>query len=147
MTWGFPQSLELLRDAAAVDPMGEDIPMGDLDDMTIPDLDRLVSDLQVVGNAARTLARQAKEQIVDRTGQPDRTGTRHAARVGDRVYVHKEVNPELRWQNPRQALEFLWSHGGAAAVLEACLDPRPRAESKLDEFCRKRDIDPAAFRG
>lgn len=145
MSWTFPDSLELVRDYAALNPSGEHVVPAELDDMTVADLDRFVSDCMQLKEAAAQLQRHAKEAIIDRAGEPDRTGTRHAVNVGGRVYVHRETPSQLKWQNDREALEFLWDRGGAAAVLKAHRALNLRSKNVLADLAGELDIDADAF--
>jgi hypothetical protein len=141
MTWGIEDSTELTLDYLASDPSGEHVPPGDLDDMTIAELDRFVSDMQRLRSASTELGKYAKEHVLDRIGMPDKSGDRYAARVGSRAYVHQETRLEYRWVSEREALEFLWEQGGATAVLKAHTGLRLRSPAMLRRFVAELELD------
>ena len=124
-------TLEVLRDYAATNPAGERVVPIELEDMTSEELDRFVSDCMTLRPAVNYLQKAAKEIILARDGEPDRTGTRHAARFGTRVYIHDEQPSDTVWVDERRVLEFLFDRGGAVAVLKAHRKLTPRSPQSL----------------
>lgn len=135
---------ELIRDYLAVNPSGEHVIPAEFDDLTVDELDRLVVRLADVKRAAGELQRSAREAVLTKAGD-DHDG-RFAARVGERVYVHRDNPSTVYWQQERELLEFLWAVAGSRAVLDFCTTVRPRSPGVLKEACERHDLDWESFR-